>query len=109
MPGFPLLQPHPLSAKLSADQPTNAAPLGNLTSVMDSLRPAVEDVKGYEGARDSHNAEFMLLVTEANIRRTVAKIRSNSPILHDMEASGQIKIVGALDDISTGKVTFMEQ
>jgi len=83
--------------------------LGNLTTVMDSLRPAVEDVKGYEGARDSHNAEFVLLVTEANIRRTVAKIRSDSPILRDMEASGQIKIVGALDDISTGQVTFMEQ
>jgi carbonic anhydrase len=80
--------------------------LGNLTTVIQALRPAVDDVKNAEGDRTSKNKKFVLLVTEANIRRTVAKLRSESPILRDLEQSGQIKIIGALNDISTGQVTF---
>jgi carbonic anhydrase len=80
--------------------------LGNLTTVMDALKPAVDEVKDFEGERTSKNSQFVRLVTEANVRRTVAKLRSDSPILHDLEQSGQIKIVGAIDDISTGQVTF---
>jgi carbonic anhydrase len=80
--------------------------LGNLTTVIQALRPAVEDVKDVPGDQNSKNKKFVLAVTEANIRRTVAHIRSESPILHELEQSDQIKIVGALDNISTGQVTF---
>jgi carbonic anhydrase len=82
--------------------------LGNLTTVIQALRPAVDDVKDVEGDRTSKNKKFVLLITEANIRRTVAKLRSESPILRELEQSGQIKIVGALHDISTGQVTFFK-
>jgi carbonic anhydrase len=82
--------------------------LGNLTTVIQALQPAVSDVTDVQGDRNSKNKKFVLLVTEANVRRTVAKLRSDSPILHDMENSGQIKIVGAIQDISTGQVTFYQ-
>ena len=82
--------------------------LGNLTTVIQSLRPAVDDVKEVEEDRTSKNKKFVLLVTEANVRRTVAKLRADAPILHDLEQSGQIKIVGAMDDISTGQVTYFD-
>jgi carbonic anhydrase len=82
--------------------------LGNLTTVIQSLRPAVEDVKDVQGDRNSKNKDFVYAVTVANIRHTVAHIRSSSPILRELEQSGQIKIVGAMHDISTGKVTFYD-
>jgi carbonic anhydrase len=82
--------------------------LGNLTTVIQSLRPAVDDVEDVEGDRTSKNKKFVLLVTEANVRRTLAKLRTDSPILREMEQSGQIKIVGAIHDISTGQVTFFD-
>lgn len=82
--------------------------LGNLTTVIQALQPAVEDVRDFHGDRTSKNKQFVLLVTEANVRRTVAKIRADSPILRDLEQSGQIKIIGAIDDISTGQVTFFD-
>jgi carbonic anhydrase len=82
--------------------------LGNLTTVIQALQPAVDDVKDVQGDRNSKNKQFVLLVTEANVRRTVAKLRADSPILRDLEASGQIKIVGAIHDISTGQVTFYQ-
>jgi carbonic anhydrase len=82
--------------------------LGNLTTVIQALQPAVDDVKDVSGDRNSKNKQFVLLVTEANVRRTVAKLRSESPILHVMEQSGQIKVIGAIDDISTGQVNFFQ-
>jgi carbonic anhydrase len=82
--------------------------LGNLTTVIQALQPAVDDVKDVQGDRNSKNKAFVLLVTEANVRRTVTKLRTDSPILHDLEQSGQIKIIGAIDDISTGQVTFFD-
>jgi carbonic anhydrase len=80
--------------------------LGNLTTVIQALRPAVDEVQGYTDDRSSANKKFVYAVTLANVRRTVAHIRAQSPILHDMETSGQIKIVGAMQDIASGVVTF---
>jgi len=82
--------------------------LGNLTTVINALQPAVDDVKDVQGDRTSKNKKFVQLVTEANVRRTVAKLRSDSPILREMEQAGDIKIVGAINDISTGTVTFFD-
>jgi carbonic anhydrase len=81
--------------------------LGNLTTVIQAIRPAVEDVKDVPGERNSKNAGFVLAVTEENVRLTVEKVRADSPILKGMEQSGQIKIVGAMHDLTTGKVTWL--
>jgi carbonic anhydrase len=81
--------------------------LGNLTTVIHALQPAVTEVQE-SGDRSSKNKKFVRAVTEANVRRTVASIRSNSPILRELEQSGQIKIVGAMLDISSGEVMFLK-
>jgi carbonic anhydrase len=82
--------------------------MGNLTTVINALRPVVEKVNGYEGDRTSKNKDFVYAVTVANVRHTVAHIRSDSPILKQMEQVGQIKIVGAMYDVETGKVAFFD-
>ena len=82
--------------------------MGNLTTVMQAIRPAVESVTDVPGDRNSKNAQFVYAVTVANIRHTVAHIRGDSPILRQMEQAGQIKIEGAMYDIDTGKVTFYD-
>jgi carbonic anhydrase len=82
--------------------------MGNLTTVIHALRPAVVEVKGFDNDRTSRDKAFVRAVTEANVRRTVAALRATSPILKDLETSGQIRIVGAMYDISTGKVTFLD-
>ena len=37
---------------------------------------------------------------------TIAKIRIDSPVLAEMEKQGEIKIIGGMYDINTGKVKF---
>lgn len=81
--------------------------LGNLTTVIQAIRPAVNQVNNVPGERNSGNTAFVKAVTEENVRLTVAKIRNDSPILRDLESNGQIKIVGAMHDLATGKVTFL--
>jgi carbonic anhydrase len=85
------------------------AKLGNLTALLAKIRPAVKAVEGFKPEeRTSANKEFVKKVTEQNVRQTVADIRKDSSVLADLERSGTIKIVGAIYDIRSGKVTLLE-
>lgn len=79
--------------------------LGNITSMLDNIRPAVENVN-YDGERSSKNDEFVSLVCESNVKLTIETIREKSPILKEMEDNGEIKIVGAVYDMDTGIVSM---
>jgi carbonic anhydrase len=82
--------------------------LGNITAMLENIQPAVEALSAYEGDRTSANPEFVHLVTEKNVRLTMERIREHSPILKGMEEQGQIKIAGALYDIKTGAIAFLD-
>jgi len=78
--------------------------LGNITSLLLKIKPAVQIVK-------SENKEMNDGVLEAvsvmNVRFSIDKIREESPILLEMERNNEIEIVGALYNVSTGKVEFL--
>ena len=80
--------------------------LGNITPMLSKIRPAVEKVS-YDGERNSRNEEFVHLVCESNVRNTIDQINQNSPILKQMADNGEIKIVGAVYDMDTGEVSFL--
>ena len=82
--------------------------LGNLTGLLDKIEPAVASTRSVGGGdRSSKNDAFVDKVAEQNVRRGMATIRQRSPILREMERKGEIQIVGAMHDIETGKVTFL--
>lgn len=84
------------------------ARLGNLTTLINKIEPAVEAViePTDESLRNSSNIDFVNTVAEKNIEMTITKIRTDSPVLIEMEKQGEIKIIGGMYDISTGKVKF---
>jgi carbonic anhydrase len=82
--------------------------MGNLTSLLEKIKPSVDDEKSITENRNSSNSEFVEKVATLNVKRTVAAIMERSPILKEMIESGQIGIVGATHDITTGEVTFYE-
>ncbi|WP_339625752.1 carbonic anhydrase family protein [uncultured Maribacter sp.] len=84
------------------------ARLGNLTALINKIEPAVDAVTEPtdESQRNSQNLEFVDKVAEKNVLLTIDNIRQNSPVLAEMEDNGEIKIVGAMYDISTGEVVF---
>jgi carbonic anhydrase len=82
--------------------------LGNITPMLTKIKPAVSLVD-YTGERTSNNQEFVHLVCESNVRNNIIMIRENSPILKEMEANGEIKIVGAVYDMDNGQVSFLKE
>lgn len=86
------------------------AELGNLTALLEKIKPAVNAVKADfpEDQRNSSNPDFVNKVIEQNVRTTVADIRKDSPILAEMEKKGEVKIVGAIYALKTGLVTLLD-
>jgi carbonic anhydrase len=82
--------------------------LGNITSMLANIKPAVEMSKTFEGEKSSKNEAYVKLVAQNNIRNTIAQIRAKSEILKEMEAKGQIKIVGVFYTLRTGKLEFID-
>jgi carbonic anhydrase len=84
------------------------AKLGNLTGLLNKLKPAVNAVLEPKEAslRNSSNMNFVNEVSDKNVHMTIDNIRNQSPILKEMEDKGEITIVGAMYDIADGSVTF---
>ncbi|WP_206997077.1 carbonic anhydrase family protein [Trinickia mobilis] len=80
--------------------------LGNLTGLLEAIKPAIQ-ATDYEGERTSKNADFVDAVARSNVRHAIVQIRSNSEVLADLERKGQIKIVGSMYELHTGRVTFI--
>lgn len=83
--------------------------MGNLTGLLERIHPAIDLVgDSVPGEQSSKNPALVTAVTDKNVVNTVKTIRRLSPLLREMEKKGQIKIVGALYDVSTGRVQFLE-
>jgi carbonic anhydrase len=80
--------------------------LGNLTALLAKIRPAVEATQ-YSGERTAKNYAFVDSVARKNVELTIAKIREQSPVLRELEASGSIKIAGSMYNLETGTVEFL--
>jgi carbonic anhydrase len=77
--------------------------LGNLTGLLRAIAPAIDEVGGHE-PRTTKNLAFIHAVAEQNVRRTLRRIRTESPVLADLEARGELRIVGGVYDMDTGEV-----
>lgn len=86
------------------------AELGNLTSMLGKIKPAVEAVTKPkdESLRNSSNIEFVNNVAEKNVQLTIDRILNESEVLADMHKNGEVMIVGAMYNIEDGAVTFFE-
>ena len=86
------------------------AKLGNLTALISKIKPAVEAVTEPTDAalRNSKNIDFVNTVAVKNVELTIDNIRTQSPVLRDMEDNGEIKIIGGMYDINNGRVSFID-
>jgi carbonic anhydrase len=92
------------AVKAAIDQ----AQLGNITEMLKNIKPAVDSLSDYPGDQTSANPEFVHLVMERNVRLTMGDTRQRSPIMKQMEKDGQLKISGALYDMKTGAIEFLD-
>ena len=80
--------------------------LGYLGAVLNKIEFSIpHDDKGFESL--SH-AEKMELMTKKNVLHSISEIRNRSAILRDLEADGQITLVGGVFNLESGIVKFFE-
>jgi carbonic anhydrase len=83
----------------------DGAKLGNLTQLLDKIKPAVQATE-YAGERSSKNYEFVDAVAKTNVRLALQELRRRSEVLAGLEKEGKIKVSGSMYHLSGGRVDF---
>ena len=81
--------------------------LDNLTHLLAEIQPAVDLVRAEHPNEEICEAPLVNKVAEANVKKTISDIRSRSEVITNLEAEGKLMVVGAMYDISNGKVNFI--
>ncbi len=86
--------------------------LGSLTGILDKIQPAVQTVSMTRtpaaGGKPSADAAFVDAVVEANVRHTMGALLEQSPIVRDLVAARTVGLVGAIYDVRTGIVSYLD-
>jgi len=86
----------------------DGAQLGLLTSTLANINEAISAVEGEYSPRNSGNKQYVQAVSDMNVQLTMDKISQRSLVLREMINNDEIAVVGAMYDVSTGKVTFLD-
>jgi carbonic anhydrase len=86
----------------------DGAELGMLTNLLKRIRPAIEASSNAPGEHTSKNKDFVQQVATMNARLAAQGLERDSPVLRDLVAKGELKIVAAMHDVATGRIMFME-
>ena len=84
----------------------NDVKMGNLTQLLDKIKPAIESETDSIENRTGSNEDFVNSVTINNIHLVMDQIRKQSPIIAEMENQGLVQIAGGLYNVKSGEVTF---
>lgn len=81
---------------------------GNLTQLLEQIRFSISLETETIADRNSRNKIFVNNVARLNVLRNMEIIVESSSILRDMLDRDEIDIIGAMYNVESGKVTFME-
>jgi carbonic anhydrase len=82
--------------------------LGNLTTLLQKVKPAVDAEISIKQNRNANNSEFVEKVAELNVRQTLKQIPLRSPIIEQLIQDGQIALIGGMYNVETGVVDLYE-
>lgn len=83
--------------------------LGNLSTLLNKIQPSVYYERTITENRNAENAEFVEKVSRIQVKRSVENIIERSVVLREMIEKEQIALIGAIYDIETGLVEFLEE
>jgi carbonic anhydrase len=83
------------------------AKLGNLTATLANIRTSIVKITPVEGPQTSKNKKLVQAVADQNARDAAAMLSARSEVLRELVATGQLKIVVAMHDVGTGKISWL--
>ena len=83
---------------------------GHIGEIINFIKPSIRHEKTVLNPADrcSQNAEFVEKINALNVQHQIETIIRQSDIVDELLEAKQIAIVGAIYDISSGKVNFLE-
>lgn len=85
------------------------AKLGHLTALLEKIQPAIQQTAKEKPPLNCENPEFIDNIAKNNVLSVIKQIRTESPVIEKLIQEKSIAIVGGIQDISTGKVTFFDE
>src|SRR5690606_31982033 len=82
--------------------------MDNLNELLSHIHPAVEAETTVTDTRNSSNKEFVNKVGWLNVRYQIKEILEISPIIREAVQKGEAIITGAMYNVVTGKVEFLD-
>lgn len=82
--------------------------LGNLSTLLNRIQPSVYLERTVKDDRSANNPEFVDKVTRIHVRRSVEVVVEQSVILREMIEKKQIALIGAMYNVETGGVEFLD-
>ena len=82
--------------------------LGNLTTLLEKVKPAIDAEIETKDNRKASNARFVENVAELNVRHTLKQIPAQSAIIAELLQRGEIALIGGMYNVETGTVEFYE-
>jgi carbonic anhydrase len=73
---------------------------GNLTQLLNQIKPAIPEA--------AYKNDLVNITAKNNVLMTIKDILKRSKIINELVNSGDISIVGAIYEVETGRVLFIE-
>lgn len=82
--------------------------MGNISALVRKIEPAIEASAQIKEPHDSSNKIFVDKVIQTNVELTCDRIYKNSDIIRNLVDADNVKIVGGVYALSSGKVHFFD-
>lgn len=80
---------------------------GNINHLLAEIKPAVSQI-AQEGPLVCNDPNTVNKIAKANVENMMSELLKKSPYLAERITSGQLKLMGAMHNIKSGKVDFFE-
>jgi len=87
----------------------NNLQMGNLSTLLNKIQPSVYYERTITENRNAKNEEFVEKVCRIQVKRSIESIVHESVIMREMIEKGKIGLIGAIYDVETGLVEFLEE
>lgn len=86
----------------------DGAKLGHLTGLLEKIKPAIDAAVEGDEEIASTNESLLDRVTAENVRLNVKKVVEQSSVMAEAIERGDLKVVGAIYNLETGRVTWLD-
>ncbi len=83
--------------------------MGNLSTLLNKIQPSVYYERTTHKNRNAKNEDFVEKVARIQVKRSVENIIEQSVVLREMIEKDEIGLIGAIYDVKTGQVEFLEE